>query len=591
MPNTVRFDCYEVDLPAGQLYKHGTKISLRDKSFQVLTALLEHPGEVVTREDLCRQLWREEVFVDFDNNLNTAIARLREALGDSADHPRFIETLPKRGYRFLVSVSELPRTPEKRTGQRARLVVLPFLNLSGDPAQEYFSDAMTDEIITGLASVAPEQLAVIARTTAMHYKGSPKDVSRIGRELNVDYVVEGGVHRDNGQVGINVQLIEVSDQTHLFARKYNAELHDLFGVQNSIAQAIAARIDIAPLKGKNRAGSAGDHAAKKPTEDLTAYDAYIRGRYHFYKWTPEGIAKGKQFCEEAVARDPKFALAHDALAEAYWWIGFLGFAQPKEAFSAGVFSALRALEIDDTLAQTHALLGMFRKELDYNWPEVQREMALALELDPMSPVVRFRYAGSGLMPLGRIKEAVAEIDRALESDPLSLFMRAWLGETLYLGRQYGRALEQCQLMMKLDPAYFLTYFETGQIRCEQGLFDEAISELRKAAILSGNAPLVLGWLGMTLARSGDTFGAQEVLAGLHAAATQMYVLPTSFAWIHLGLGEIDQAFTWMERAIDDRDPIIIPIKSYPFLDPVRNDPRFAALLRKMNLDGPRQPSG
>jgi len=218
MPTTVRFDCYAVDLSAGQLYKHGIRINLRDKSFQVLAALLEHPGEVVTREDLRRQLWPEDVFVDFDNNLNTVIARLREALSDSAEHPRFIETLPRHGYRFLRSVSEPPRTPEKSRLKRTRLVVLPFLNLSGDPAQEYFSDAITDEIITVLAGLAPEQLAVIARTTAMHYKGSHKDVSRIGRELGVDYVVEGGVHRNDDQVSINVQLIQVSDQAHLLVR-------------------------------------------------------------------------------------------------------------------------------------------------------------------------------------------------------------------------------------------------------------------------------------------------------------------------------------------------------------------------------------
>ena len=582
MPNTVRFDCYEVDLPAGQLYKHGTKVSLRDKSFQVLTALLEHPGEVVTREDLCRQLWREEVFVDFDNNLNTAIARLREALGDSADHPRFIETLPKRGYRFLANVSKPPKATEERQGKRARIAVLPFVNMSGDPTQEYFSDAMTDEIITALAGLAPEQLAVIARTTAMRYKGTHKDVSRIGRELSVDYVVEGGVHRSDHQVGINVQLIQASDQTHLFARKYDSTLRDLFNVHFSIAQAIATHVNITPQLDK--AQSVSVKRARKPTEDLAAYDAYTRGRYHLYRWTPEGIAKAKQLFEEAVARDPSFALAYDALAETYWHIGFLGIARPRDAFSAGIFPALRALEIDHMLAETHALLAMFRKELDYNWPEVQREMALALDLGPASPVVRFRYALSGLMPQGHIDEAVAQLECALESDPLSLMMRMWLGEMLYLGRQYDRVREQCRLMKELDPAYFLIYFELGEVGCEQGAFGEAISDLRQGAALSGNAPLVLGWLGMALAKSGDVAGAREVLAGLHAAATQVYVLPTSFAWIHLGLGEIDQAFTWMERAIDERDPIIIPIKSYSFLDPLRNDPRFAALLRKMNLE-------
>jgi TolB-like protein/Tfp pilus assembly protein PilF len=583
MSHTVRFDCYEVDLPAGQLYKRGIRINLRDKSFQVLAALLERPGEVVSRDDLRHQLWRDDVFVDFDNNLNTAIARLREALGDAADHPRYIETLPKRGYRFLERVSEPPRVAKEQQTARARMIVLPFLNLSGDPAQEYFCDAITDEIITGLAGAAPERLAVIARTTAMHYKGSQKDVARIGRELSVDYVVEGGVHRSDQQVGINVQLIQVSDQSHLFAKKYNADLRDIFAVESSIAQAIAAHIHIAPPADHALPVSTFERLARKPTPDLAAYDAFIRGRYQLAKWTPDGMAKGKQLFEEALARDPKFALAYDGLAETYLWIGFLGIARPRDAFSAGVFAALRALELDHTLAETHALLGMFRKELDYNWPEVQREMALALELDPASPVVRFRYALSGLMPQARLDEAIAQLERALESDPLSQMVRMWLGEMLYLAGRYEQAREECRRMTELDPNYFLIYFELGEIGCEQGAFEDAIAALRKGAALSGNAPLVLGWLGMTLARSGNAAGAREVLAGLHAAATQVYVLPTSFAWIHLGLGEIDEAFQWMERAIEERDPIIVPIKSYAFLDPLRSDPRFTALLCKMNL--------
>ncbi len=227
MANVIRFDCYEADLSSGQLRKNGLKVNLRDQSFQILVSLLERPGQVVTREELRRRLWRDEVFVNFENNLNTAIARLREALGDSADHPCFVETLPKYGYRFLARVEGAAPAPSQP--RRARLVVLPFLNLSGDSAQEYFSDAITDEIITALASLAPEQLAVIARTTAMYYKGSHKDVARIGRELGVDYVVEGGVRRSDHQVAINVQVIQTSDQSHLFAQKYSTALRSFCG--------------------------------------------------------------------------------------------------------------------------------------------------------------------------------------------------------------------------------------------------------------------------------------------------------------------------------------------------------------------------
>ncbi len=582
MPHVVRFDCFEVDLSAGQLLKRGIRIGLRDQSFQILASLLEHPGQVVSREELRRRLWRDQVFVDFDNNLNAAIARLREALGDSAEHPHFIETLPKRGYRFLGAVSETCPV-EPVPARRAKLVVLPFVNLSGDPAQEYFSDAMTDEIITELAALCPDHLAVIARTTTMHYKSCQKDVAQIGRELNVDYALEGGVRRWDDNLSINVQLVQTSDQTHLFARKYEARLRDIFNTQACIAQAIASSIP--STSGKLNIAEPGvGRRRRKPTEDPVAYNLYLQGRYQMRQAIPASLAAAKEYFERALARDPQFALAYYALAEMHWWTGFQGFVRPKDAFSTGVFAALRAIEVDPSLAQAHALLGSYRKELDYNWPEVHREMRLALELDPSSPEALFCYAGSYLMAQGRLQESLETLQGALELDPLSQLVRWGLTLDLYLARLYERALEQVEISIGIDPSYFFSYFWAGLVRGEQGNFDEAIAALRTGIQLSGGAPLVWGALGLTLGRSGRTQEARKVLSELHAMASQMYVLPSSFAWIHIGLGEVDQAFTWMERAIDDRDPIIVPIKNYPFLDPFREDLRFHALLRKMNLD-------
>jgi TolB-like protein/Tfp pilus assembly protein PilF len=584
MPNIVRFRSYEVDLSAGQLRKHGVKINLRDQSFQVLEALLEHPGQVVTREDLCRRLWHEEVFVDFDNNLNTAIARLREALCDSADHPRFIETLPKRGYRFLASVSELPRAGEVTPAKRVKLVVLPLVNLSGDPAEEYFSDAMTDEIITELARLAPEQLAVIARTTAMHYKGSQKDVTRIGRELGVDYVVEGGVRRVNGSVGINVQLIQVSDQTHLFARKYEATLGDVFNAQRQVAWDIAGRISVAPVPDIGARVAGGGSTRRKPTENLAAYNEYIQARYLMGKATAEGLANIREHLEKAIACDPGFALAYDALAEVYWYLGYFGFMRPREAFSAGIVHALRAIEIDNTRAETHALLGQFHKTVQYNWPEVRREMALALRLDPTSSLVRLRYALSWLMPQGRMEEAVSEVERVLQSDPLSLFVRLVQVVMLLISYQHERTLEAARQLLELDPTAYWAYLAIGSIYRDQGLLEKAIVAHRRAMEVSGDSPPMMGWLGHTLALSGNTSDARALLERLYRKAAQGYVPPTSLAWIHLGLGEIDAAFEWLNRAVDECDQLLMPIKSYTFLDPIRTDPRFAALLRKMNLE-------
>lgn len=272
MSHVVRFDCYEADLDSGELRKRGIRVRLREQSFQVLAALLEHPGQVVTREELRQHLWRDEVFVAFDNDLNSVVAHLREVLCDSADHPRFIETSPKRGYRFIADVyTPLPATAKPKAS-RARLMVLPFLNLSGDQTQEYFCDAMTDEIITALASLAPEQLAVIARTTAMRYKGSHKDAARIGRELNVDYLVEGGLRRDNHHTAINVQLIQTSDQAHLFARGYEAKQRDIFQMLGTVAQDIATHLEAAGGGDYVRWRLTSSQSRRKPTEDLAAYN-------------------------------------------------------------------------------------------------------------------------------------------------------------------------------------------------------------------------------------------------------------------------------------------------------------------------------
>ncbi|MGE5205463.1 MAG: winged helix-turn-helix domain-containing protein [Chlamydiota bacterium] len=587
MPNIVRFDCYEVDLAVGRLCKGGIRVPLRDKSFALLAALLEHPGELVTREDLRHRLWGDDIFVDFDNNLNTILGRLRAALNDSGEHPRFVETLPRRGYRFIAEVHHVPPPPPEVAMRRPRLLVLPVVNLSGDPGEEYFSDAMTDEIITAIAAVSPQHLGVIARTTAMRYKGSRKDVEQIGHELAVDYVVEGSVSRANGRLTINVQLIQVRDQTHLFARKYDADTRDIFQARNCVAQAIATHIPSLDPTVRARMADMTEHLRTNPTDDIAAYNLYLQGRFRMYR----DVANAKPYFEQALARDPRFALAYDGLAEYNFWAGFVGLVPPKEACTEGLWAALRALEIDNTLAETHALLGQFRKVLNYNWSEVQREMALARQLKPNSLLVKFRYAISALMPVGRLNEAVAELETVLDLDPLNLEARRWLGLMHWWRRDYDRAIEQAQLVLAVDPNYPTAHVLIGVTRCAQRKFDEGIRELRKCVELSNRAPVWLGWLGLGVAQSGDVAEARAILEQLHAAAEQNYIPASCFAWIHLGVGELDEAFAWMNRAVDERDPMMTPIRSYPFFDSIRADPRFGALLRKMNLEPTMDISG
>jgi TolB-like protein/Tfp pilus assembly protein PilF len=580
----VRFGHFEVDLAAGRLHKRRVRIGLREQSFQVLALLLERPGEVVTREQLQHRLWPGDVFVDFENNLNTAVARLREALGDSAEKPRFIETLLKHGYRFIAPVSEHPSFDDQTSLPPTRLVVLPFLNLSGDPTQEYFSDAMTDEIIAELAGLAPDALSVIARTTAMRYKGSHKDVARIARELGVEYVVEGGVRRIEEGIGLNVQLVRASSQAHVFARRYQAELRDIFKIESRVARDIASHIDNVHITNAIRTTQVVDPMVRRPpTENLGAYDEYLQGRSRMARATPEAFATARQHFEEAISRDPGFALGYDGLAEVYWYLAYFGFMPPREAFSTGVLYAIRALEIDNSLGETHALLGLYHK-LAYDWPEVEREMARALELSPTSPTVRERYAFNVLMPHARLEEAAAELELALVWDPQSVGLRSHLGAVLLLWRRYDRVMEQARRILELEPSAYWGYALMASSYRDQMILDKAIPAYRKAVELSGGASSMLGWFGLSLALAGEAAEARTVLEHLRERATHSYVPPTSLAWIHLGLGEIDTAFEWLDRAVEGRDQFIMPIKSYWFLDPIRPDPRFAALLRKMRLD-------
>lgn len=557
---------------------------IREQAFQVLACLLEHPGQVVTREELRRRLWGEQLFVDFENNLNSVVAYLRETLGDSAEHPRIIETLPKRGYRFIAQLQTLPPAAPEAAANRARLLVLPFVNLSGDAAQDYFSDAITDEIITALASLVPAQLAVIARTTAMHYKGSHKDVGRIGRELNVDYVVEGGVRRNGEQIDINVQLIETRSQAHLFAQRYDGEMRDLFRLHNRIASGVASHIPGISEQGCVTAGT-GNHIGRTPTADLAAYNEYIKGRYEMCKWTPESIAKAKQHFEAALARDPQYALAYCGLAELHWYLGLWGFAPSDETEAIWRVYVRRALELDPTLAETHALMGPPKRDFQerfYQWKEVERQIEHARTLNPNSPVVMLRYA-AGQMVYGDMSKCIAELERALQIDPLSAELRIWLTEACYLGRDFKRALEEARKLVELEPRLSISYMMLGHAYLGMKDFEQSISALRKAVELSGSFPQMLGWLGLALGLGGHTAEARGVLEQLRTIASHRYVPPTSFAWTHLGLGEIDEAFVWMDRAADRHDRMLLHVRTHPFMDPFRSDPRLTALLRKLNL--------
>ena len=568
MSNLVRFDCYEVDLSAGQLYKHGVRVNIRDKSFRVLVSLLKHSGQVVTREDLHRQLWRGDVFVDFDNNLNTAIARLREALCDSADHPRFIETLPRRGYRFLGSVSEPPESFARR---KTRVVVLPFINLTGDQDQEYFSDAITDEIITALAVQAPEDVAVIARTTAMQYKDSHKTVSSIGRELDADYVVEGGVRRAKGQISINVQVIQVSDEIHVFAKKYESQVEDIFGMQSSIAEAIMAHIDLPTMADPVRTVS-GHVPSLLPKErqklmathrvDPEVYDTTVRARMMLeYAIREHQVRQAITLFQSAIDLDPTYAPAWAGLGEGLWYLATTGleFVAPTDVREKAIAAAERALQLDDTLADAHKARAVIALDAEWDVARAQLLFEQVLKLRPGYAAAHNLYGQLLAAPLLRFDEARRHFNQARDLDPLS----PWndinlLGWWMHQGRP-EETIREGEGARQRNPTVWTIACLMGHAQLLLGRANEAVAEFEQAlqSVSPHRPSALLAPFGLANGLAGQRAKAINVLDELHQAAQTRYVSPFHLAIVQSGLRRMDEAFVLLDRALEERTPYLI----------------------------------
>ncbi len=455
--------------------------------------------------------------------------------------------------------------------ERPSVAVLPFVNMSGEKQDDYLCEGLSEEIISALTRIPG--LRVIARTSAFAAGRLGLDVREIGARLAVDNILDGSVRRAGRRVRVSAQLVNTADGSHLWSERYDRQLDDVLLLEDEIAEAISER-----LRGDLIRGGAREPRA---AVDPEAHQAYLEGRYHFARMTPESLARAKACYERALAEDPNSALAYDSLAELYWYLGFYGSMLPREAFTQSTWHALRALELDDTLAEAHALLGMLRKELDYNWPEVDRELGRALELSPGSPLVRLRHAISGLLPRARIKEAIAEIEFVLKADPLSIFVRWWLGIMLSLDRAFEPMIAEGHHMITLEPALFHGHWVLGMGLDGVGDHPGAAAALERAHQLSGGNPFTLGFMAYARGRAGDPEGVRALLD--EARRKPGYVPPSIFMLGEAGLENWDEVFPWIEAAIEARDPIIMPIKTFAFLDPIRDDPRYLVALQKMNL--------
>ena len=570
----VRFAAFELDLRSGELRKQGVKVSIQEQPFQVLVMLVQRAGQVVTREELRHKIWPADTFVDFEDGLNTAIRRIRMALGDSAVSPRFIETLPRRGYRFIVPVqpqSEPGPPPEK---QKVLLAVLPLNNLSADPEQEYFSDGLTEEMIAHLGMLAPRSLGVIARTSVMKYRNSGKSVAEIGDDLGVDYVLEGSVRRSGARLRISARLIQVSDQTNLWANTYDRALTDVFAVQTEVATSIAESLAVELLPAQARPPVSSGSAA---------YEHYLKGRYFWNKRTEEALNKGIDYFRQAIEEEPGYAQAYAGLADCYAMLAWNTMMPPGASLPQAQAAAAKALKLNDRLAEAQTSLAFCKLFHEWNWQEAERGFQRAIELNPSYGVARPWYAFE-LSALGRHEEAAAEVRRALRLDPFSLAISASAALVLSLAGHHDEAIQQSLKTLEMDPTgFYQTHFVLGASYEVKGMLEQAVQSLETAVALSNRNPHMLAALGHALATSGRTEEAVQLAEELKQRTRERYVPPYNIAMVYAGLNRKDDAFEWLESACQDRSIWLIFLNVHPMFNDLRSDPRFDSLVRRMGF--------
>ena len=462
------------------------------------------------------------------------------------------------------------------------IAVLPFLNLSSDKENEYFSDGLAEEIINALTRLA--NLRVTARTSAFAFRGAQEDVGTIGKTLNVASVLEGSVRKSGNRVRISVQLIGVADGTNLWSERYDREMTDVFEIQDEISQAIVEKLKV-KLAGDSSDGPLPGGIVRRYTENLEAYDLYLRGRYELYKMTREGLDASKRLFEEAIRLDPDYAPAHDGLAYCWYSEGFLGFVAPKEAMPKAKASVRRAIELDEGLSEAHATLGAILALYDWDWTGAQRELMRSIELNGASPGARDTYAFYYLRPVGRIDEAVAEVQNALSLDPLSILFRVHLGFLYYVQRNYEHSIAQFRKVLEMNPRYYLAHAMMAQVYTHMGRFEDAFGCYGQARQADADSKFVDSLEAMTRAAAGgQRERAAEMLETIRHRSSREYISPVSIAYICTAMGDFDAAFAQLDRAVQDRDPNILGLKSNPIFDSLREDDRYRALLKKIHLD-------
>ncbi len=617
----LQFGRFRLDPTGRLLFCNEQAIPLPPKAADVLLLLVQNAGNVVEKEDLLKAVW-QETYVE-EGSLARSISILRKAFDDRDSGREYIATIPKRGYRFVVPVKETdvlpPHTEEavrnhvashrtraialilaivagaiasyfvttrylaRRAGGKPpsahidSIAVLPLTNLSDDREQDYFADGMTEALITDLGKV--RALRVISRTSVMRYKDTKKPLPEIARELQVDALVEGTVARSGDRLRITANLVQASPERHLWAESYERDLRDVIALQNDVARTIAQQIQV-ELTPEEHARLSASH-----TVDPEAYKLYIKGRYFWVKRNRESFNRAMDYFQQAINRDPSYAAPYSGLADCYVLFGSsfdVGGLAPSEVQPKAKAAALKALELDSSLSDAHNSLAYVKLNYDWDWHGAEAEFKRSLELNPGYAHGHHWYAHL-LFSSGRMDEALAESNRALELDPVSPIINLHLGWHYLYTRQYDRALEQLAKTLELDPSYALAHWYRGLAYEQKKMYPEALSEMGKAKdLLPGNLA-VESDIGHVYAVSGDKGAAERVIAGLKEESARRYVNQYELALIYVGLGENDQAFEWLGRAFRDHSDQMIYLKVDPRLDSVRSDSRFTDLVRRVGI--------
>jgi TolB-like protein/DNA-binding winged helix-turn-helix (wHTH) protein len=628
---TIRFEDFELDPRSFELRRAGNLVKLERIPLQLLFLLSEHRDRLVTREEILQAIWGKDVFVDADNSINTAVRKVRQALKDDPENPRFLRTVSGKGYRFTAQLQPSPppslpepqgpqespeanrfpqrsarwpvwaavallaivvggfllqsrlRRPHEAVPGKAMLVVLPFVNLSNDPREEYFADGMTEEMITQLGSLDPQHLGVIARTSAMQYKGAHKDASQIARELGVNYLLEGSVRQTSERVRVTAQLIQTSDQTHLWADSFERDRSDVLRLQNDVAHAIAAKIQLT-LSQQVEARLAGTLSVNPQ-----AHEAYLRGLEAWNLRTKKGFEQSIVEFNQAISLAPNYPAAFAALARSYSVAPIFGVSTAAEAMPKARDAARRALAMDDSIAEAHTTLAFVQAHYEFDWPASEREYLRGIELNPSDAYARFFYSNSYLSPLGRHDAAIAEMQKAAELDPLSLPIQSYLGLTYIWARRYDDALTQFQRAIQMNPTFALNHERMARYYRHVGKFDDAIREETNARLLAGeDAKTVVmkeGALRKALAAGGPRGYWKKLLelSLMKENPPESFATPYGLARIYAQLGETDKTLESLEKAYEEREVPITEIGIEPSLDPLRSNARFQNLLLRMGL--------